>query len=611
MIFLKLKSFIFSAVLFLLMFNPSNAQTTTEKTPTLNKAIVKYKASRDASTYSYGSGLLKSSNGQYILFYSIGHMDSIFTDAEKELTYRTILGFNISDIPQGSTLLEAKLKIDIDRVYQVTSTAKIKDMGTSISLFDNEDEYNNIGSGSTLNSSVSTGGTLTEVTLSGLTDTFDEALYGSKKIYLGVMSNNESSHETICDISSVTLVIKYEFRQILHIGVENNFSGGQVYSSTSGNKTAPYNIYPDAGQSLTLGAIENQTDENGYIRIWNDTEAPDNKSIWQRRKGTDIYDRSDDQNYTFVTSLDDDNSTYIANLRKKCDITLQNSFSGGVITVNGTERSSPYTEEDVIELNDVEVSVSSTTTVNYIDYTFQNWSDGSTTYSGRSQTFNPSAHTTYTANYIGTVNNSYRNMRDTGILWDFIVIEWDEHPNTDVTHYKVYRRVKHDGVMGDEVLVATKPRGSTSYTDSYYVKAKTYVDLVQYDVRGYYSPDGTYPDADYFAVYGEPCLPKENDTTAVENEIVNEFALANYPNPFNPSTNINFSIPKAQNVKLLIYNILGEKVKELVNSNMEAGSYTVQWNGDNQSGRKVNSGVYFSVLQTQEKRIVKKMILSK
>ncbi|MGD8778682.1 MAG: T9SS type A sorting domain-containing protein, partial [Ignavibacteria bacterium] len=126
-----------------------------------------------------------------------------------------------------------------------------------------------------------------------------------------------------------------------------------------------------------------------------------------------------------------------------------------------------------------------------------------------------------------------------------------------------------------------------------------------------YSPDGTYPDADYFAVYGEPCLPKENDTTAVENEIVNGFALANYPNPFNPSTNINFSIPKAQNVKLLIYNLLGEKVKELVNSNMEAGSYTVQWNGDNQSGRKVNSGVYFSVLQTQEKRIVKKMILSK
>jgi flagellar hook assembly protein FlgD len=66
-------------------------------------------------------------------------------------------------------------------------------------------------------------------------------------------------------------------------------------------------------------------------------------------------------------------------------------------------------------------------------------------------------------------------------------------------------------------------------------------------------------------------------------EVAPVFALyTNYPNPFNPSTNISFSIPSPANVKLTVYNVKGQKVKELINDTMDMGIHTVQWDGTDQ-----------------------------
>jgi photosystem II stability/assembly factor-like uncharacterized protein len=80
----------------------------------------------------------------------------------------------------------------------------------------------------------------------------------------------------------------------------------------------------------------------------------------------------------------------------------------------------------------------------------------------------------------------------------------------------------------------------------------------------------------------------------------------NYPNPFNPETTIKFSLPEASKVTLNIYNTLGEKIAELVNTNLEAGNYSYQWDAGNSA-----SGIYLYELFTDKFISLKKMILFK
>ena len=73
-----------------------------------------------------------------------------------------------------------------------------------------------------------------------------------------------------------------------------------------------------------------------------------------------------------------------------------------------------------------------------------------------------------------------------------------------------------------------------------------------------------------------------------------EFKIyANYPNPFNPSTKIKYYVPKYGVVKIIIFDMLGKKIKTLVDSNQEQGHYLVEWNATNEWGRSVSSGLYF------------------
>ena len=85
----------------------------------------------------------------------------------------------------------------------------------------------------------------------------------------------------------------------------------------------------------------------------------------------------------------------------------------------------------------------------------------------------------------------------------------------------------------------------------------------------------------------------------------------NYPNPFNLSTKIEFSIPENSMVEINLYNILGQKVAQLLNSFQPAGEYLIEWNGRTSSGQEAPSGVYFYRLEAQNSVLVKKMMLLK
>ena len=103
-------------------------------------------------------------------------------------------------------------------------------------------------------------------------------------------------------------------------------------------------------------------------------------------------------------------------------------------------------------------------------------------------------------------------------------------------------------------------------------------------------------------------------TTAINDDVFFPYIFElkpNFPNPFNPSTTIPFSIDRAQNIKLQIYDIRGNLVKTLVNGAFTAGKYSIIWDSRNNNNSPVSSGIYFSRLSGSYQTDVKQLILLK
>ena len=94
------------------------------------------------------------------------------------------------------------------------------------------------------------------------------------------------------------------------------------------------------------------------------------------------------------------------------------------------------------------------------------------------------------------------------------------------------------------------------------------------------------------------------------NDVITSFAVEqNFPNPFNPQTEIRFQIPQHEYVEIRIFNTLGQEVRNLLAENREAGSHKIIWNGLDNGGREVSSGTYFYSVVAGEHHIVKRMVL--
>ncbi|MCK5127021.1 MAG: fibronectin type III domain-containing protein [candidate division Zixibacteria bacterium] len=94
--------------------------------------------------------------------------------------------------------------------------------------------------------------------------------------------------------------------------------------------------------------------------------------------------------------------------------------------------------------------------------------------------------------------------------------------------------------------------------------------------------------------------------------IPDEYELhQNFPNPFNPTTTIEYSVPEQSYVALTVYNIIGQKVALLIDGEKNAGTHTVTWDGTDDNGVSVTSGIYFYTIQTSTFRQSRKMVLMK
>ncbi|MDP8269336.1 MAG: FlgD immunoglobulin-like domain containing protein [Candidatus Tenebribacter davisii] len=104
------------------------------------------------------------------------------------------------------------------------------------------------------------------------------------------------------------------------------------------------------------------------------------------------------------------------------------------------------------------------------------------------------------------------------------------------------------------------------------------------------------------------CLTSIDDDLAVADQL-----LSNYPNPFNPSTTISFTLStdSTENTELVIYNIKGQIVKQLLREHLAEGKYSVVWNGKDDRGKSVSSGIYYYRLSSGNFQQARKMILMK
>lgn len=151
---------------------------------------------------------------------------------------------------------------------------------------------------------------------------------------------------------------------------------------------------------------------------------------------------------------------------------------------------------------------------------------------------------------------------------------------------------------------------STSSTSDLYIKIGDgsgdaiggYLDWCIVDMSGAYAPGEGMPIPEGLIVDGLTAVDDFNNSLLPSDYMLSQ----NYPNPFNPSTTINFQIPESRHVKILVYNILGQQVANLVDKELNAGSYKVTFDASH-----LTSGIYFYSINAGNFREVKKMMLLK
>ena len=381
----------------------------------------------------------------------------------------------------------------------------------------------------------------------------------------------------------------------------NNFGGGSITlegaTVTSGSSAPKF-----VGESVSVGAIDQS--DGTYYRIWNTSGT--NNSNWQIHNSS-IYGATS-RNYSYTVASSDNGATLTADLKKICNVTFQNSFvgggTGGTVIVGSTQYYSPTSSFQVTELNPISATAQSQT-VNGIQYTFSQWSNGSTS---ATTTFNPGSTITYSANFAGKPSTVGENVHFSTAVGQPLVVYWTDNVNSNVS-YKIYRKVYRNGVWSAETLMATVNPGVQQFQDPDYLLAnwKQY-DAINYDVREYYSVEGTYSNPQWYAVYGQLYSINNNDNMAmaVNAEKPNEYSIANYPNPFNPTTTINYQLPENGFVTIKVYDVLGKEVVMLVNENKSAGYYNVNFDAS-----KLTSGVYIYTINANGFAQTKKMLLMK
>ena len=173
----------------------------------------------------------------------------------------------------------------------------------------------------------------------------------------------------------------------------------------------------------------------------------------------------------------------------------------------------------------------------------------------------------------------------------YLIQEYENLPDhITLSLFDSYTGVEYDMQNSGGINLVTEEKGSFSPTSNLAIEPYPILGEQRYQLLVHYGN-----------------LEKGKD-----NLLPSSFKLyQNYPNPFNPITTIRYDIPKLSEVRIVVHDLMGRQVATLVNTMKPAGYHNITWDGSNQLGHDVPSGVYIYSIHTEKNHFSKKMIFIK
>ena len=239
------------------------------------------------------------------------------------------------------------------------------------------------------------------------------------------------------------------------------------------------------------------------------------------------------------------------------------------------------------------------------------------------------------------ISNGYRIYTEDAVTWDTTILlrnpayDWDLLDGFPCIFDYGYKEIHRnsDGMASDTVAFSGMDGTNPAYGSGiwpgfcdmgYTITCSTFAGQSAGTIvidSSWYTPHGKWEwglldNTSLEVNWGGPYIFEYTGDEAVENvggeALPGQFRLAqNYPNPFNPSTEILFDLPTASHVRLNIFNILGQRVCTLVDESVTAGYHKVTWDGTNDAGSGVPSGIYFYKIDAGDFVESKKMMMLK